>query len=210
LEDKVLKRYPAEIKRIEERITGYTADIARLAAQPPIPKEVFPPMTIGGILYADKKAAGAALLEACRAMNNPDPVSLGEYRGFPMELSFDSFGKEYRVTLKGTLSHTVSLGSDIFGNITRLDNALEGMDVKLAGCQEQLANTRAQMETAKAEIQTPFPREAELAEKTARLAELTVSLRLEENDREILDSVPDEGDIQPPRKGREPERDEAR
>ena len=205
LEDKVLKHYPAEIKRLEERIVGYTADIEHLAKQPPIQKDEFPPMKIGGNLYADKKAAGVAILEACKAMNSPEPVPLGEYRGFPMELSFDSFGKEYRITLRGQLSHQVSLGTDTFGNITRLDNALDGMATKLEVCKEQLVNTMAQMETAKAEMQTPFPREAELAEKTERLAEVTVSLKLEEQDHEILDAAPDVGDSTGQPQKKEPE-----
>ena len=210
LEDKVLKHYPAEIKRIEERIARYTADIAHLAEQPPIVKDAFQSMTIGGNLYADKKAAGTAISEACKAMNSPDPVHLGEYRGFPMELSFDIFGKEYRIALRSQLSHQVSLGADTFGNITRLDNALDGMTAKLESCKEQLTNTMAQMETARAEMQTPFPREAELAEKIERLAELTVSLKLEEQDHEILDNEPDAGNTQTGISRKEPERNDAR
>jgi hypothetical protein len=138
LEDKILKEYPRDIKRITERIAGYTVD-AQTVAQHPANKDctgatiVFPPMKIGGILYAEKAEAGKAIIEACKAMTSPDPVPLGEYRGLQMILSFDSYGKEYRVTLSGKLSHTVKLGTDIHGNITRLDNALEGFQQSLEG-----------------------------------------------------------------------------
>jgi len=151
-------------------------------------------------VLADKKEAGKALIEACKAMTSPDPVSLGEYRGFKMERSFDSFSKEYRVTLKNALSHTVSLGSDIHGNITRMDNVLESMAAKQAVCEEQLAAVQTQMEKAKEETQTPFPREQELQEKTERMAEITVALKLDEKDREILDGKPDAEDERPVKK----------
>jgi hypothetical protein len=143
-------------------------------------------------------------------MTSPEPVKLGEYRGFAMELSYAPYSKEYNVALKGALTHTVSLGADIHGNITRLDNALEGMEAKLTVCKEQLANVHTQMETAKTEAEVPFAREAELAEKTARLAELTISLKLAENDREILDGAPDEGDSAEAPARTSKERDEAR
>jgi hypothetical protein len=209
LEDKILKTYPAEIKRLEERITGYVVDIAAVAKNP-ANKDYFPPIKIGGILYAEKAEAGKAIIEACKAMTSPDSVPLGEYRGFAMDLSYEPFSKEYRISLKGALTHQISLGADVHGNITRLDNALDGMEPKLAFCKEQLANVRAQMETAKAEAQIPFPREAELAEKTARLAELTVSLKLAEADREILDGAPDEGDSAEAPARKERERDDER
>jgi chromosome segregation ATPase len=127
-------------------------------------------------------------------MTSPDAVPLGEYRGFPMELRFDSFNKEYVVQLKGQLSHTVSLGTDLHGNITRLDNVLDGMAEKLEVCKEQLATVEKRMETAKEEATVPFSREQELADKTARLAQLTIELKLEKNDHEILDEAPDEAD----------------
>jgi N12 class adenine-specific DNA methylase/adenine-specific DNA methylase len=217
LEDKVLKHFPADIRRTHERIKGYTTDTETVKSL------VLPdgyPIVINGNFYNgdekngkmfklgdkdEKKQAGEIILKACKSMTTPEPVSLGHYRGFDMDLSFDSFNKEYRITLKGALSHTINLGTDIYGNFTRLDNALEGLETKLTACKEQLANTKAQMETAKEQIQAPFPREGELAEKTARLAELTVSLKLNENDREVLDGVPDAGDsmAQPRRKDRE-------
>ena len=206
LEDKIIKYYPAEIARLEERIKGYAADASTIKNGALIidndgvrSADDFC-MTLGEKDYFDKKEAGKALIEACKAMTSPDTVLIGEYRGFSMELSFDSFSKEYHVTLKNALSHTVSLGSDIHGNITRMDNALESMAAKQAVCEEQLASVKAQMEKAKEEIQTPFPREQELQEKTARLAEITVALKLDEKDREILDSAPDAGDERPMKK----------
>jgi len=193
LEDRILKGYPAEIKRLTERIAGYTADIETLMRNP-ADKDRFPSMKVGGNIFAEKADAGKAILDACKAMANPDAVPLGEYRGFAMDLSFDAFGKEYRITLKGQLSHTVSLGSDIHGNITRLDNALEGMESKLTACKEQLESVNTQLGTARTEAEVPFSREQELADKSARLAELTIALKLSEQDHEVLDAAPDEGD----------------
>jgi hypothetical protein len=193
LEDKILKTYPAEMKRLNERIEGYAVDIETVSKNP-TNKDYFPPMTVGGKLYAEKADAGKALIEACKSMTSPDPMKLGNYRGFEMELYYEPYSKEYCIDLNGALSYKVTLGADVHGNITRLDNALDGMEQKLAVCKDQLANVGLQMETAKAEAQVPFSREAELTEKTARLAELTVSLKLTENDHEILDGAPDEGD----------------
>jgi N12 class adenine-specific DNA methylase len=205
LEDKISKTYPAEIKQLTERIAGYQHDIAVVAAHPKPSGDAFVGMTIGGQLLIDKKEAGTAILKACKAMTKPDAAPLGEYRGFAMSLSFDTFGKEYRITLDGQLTHMVSLGTDIHGNITRLDNALNDMTPKLTICREQLEAVNAQLETAKMEVQVPFPREQELADKTTRLAELTIELKMNEKDHEILDDAPDEGDetAQPQRKNRE-------
>ena len=162
------------------------------------------PMTVKGISFTpeDKKAAGTAILEACKAMTNPEPVPLGSYRNFDMELSFDVFSREYRITLKGGLSHAVPLGDNAFGNITRLDNALEGMEPKLAGCKEQLEQAKAQMANAKIEVEKPFPQEAELAEKTSRLAEVNIALNLDKREPELMEGVPDEGEMEPQKKDR--------
>ncbi|MDR1542268.1 MAG: hypothetical protein LBU32_30695 [Clostridiales bacterium] len=113
-------------------------------------------------------------------MTSPDLVPLGNYRGFNMTLSFDSYGKEYRVTLKGAKTHEVRLGTDIHGSITRLDNGLEGFGETICRCENSLAETRAQMETAKGKIDRQFPQEAEYQEKSARLKELNVLLKLDE------------------------------
>ena len=202
LEDKILKYYPAEIRLLTERIEGYTADIGTVREH--TQSEGYS-MVIEGQAFGpkDKKAAGTAILEACKAMTNAEPVVLGQYRGFDMSLSFDVFNREYRVVLKGALSHTVALGTDVYGNITRMDNALEGMEPKLLDCGEKLEALKAQMETAKAELLKPFPQEAELAEKSARLNEINIALNLDERDHELVDAVPDEGEEQPQRKPRE-------
>lgn len=200
LEDKILKYYPQEISRLNERISGYTADIARREGNTPAKKEDFPPTQIHGTVYTEKAEAGKALIEACKQLTNSDPVSIGSYRGFEMQLFYEAFSKEYRVALKGALTHTASLGTDIHGNITRLDNALNGLETRLQEHRDRLENTTAQMEAAKADAAKPFPREQELQEKSKRLAELTKLLKMDEKDRELLDSAPDEGDEQPERK----------
>ena len=200
LEDKILKYYPQEISRLNERIAGYTADIARREENTPAQKEDFPPMQIHGTVYTEKAEAGNALIEACKQLTNSDPVSIGSYRGFEMQLFYGMFSKEYQVSLKGQLTHTVSLGTDIHGNITRLDNALHGLEERLQEHRDMLENTKTQMETAKTEAEKPFPREQELQEKSKRLAELAKLLKMDEKDRELLDSAPDEGDEQPERK----------
>jgi len=205
LEDKILKEYPQEIKRLTERIEGYKSDIATVAAHP-ADKDRFPPMTVGGIVYAEKADAGKAVIEACKAMNSPDPKQIGSYRGFNMILSFDTYEKAYHVTLSGALSHTVKLGTDIHGNITRLDNALEGFGEAMRRLESSLVSTNEQMAMAKAEVDRPFPQEAEYTEKSARLKELNVLLKLDEKDAQLLDIEPDEGDIEPPPRERERER----
>lgn len=200
LEDKILKYYPQEISRLNERITGYTADIARREENTPAKKDDFPPMQIHGTVYTEKAEAGKALIEACKQLTNLDSVSIGSYRGFEMQIFYGVFSKEYQVSLKGQLTHTVSLGTDIRGNITRLDNALNGLENRLQEDRDRLENTKTQMEAAKADAAKPFSREQELQEKSKRLAELTKLLKMDEKDRELLDSAPDEGDEQPERK----------
>ena len=209
LEDKILKTYPAVIKRLTERIAGYKKDIETVKAV--VSKDGYP-MTIDGTLYPvdKKKEAGTAILAFCKAMTSPDPVPLGHYRGFDMDVSFDSFNKVYTVALKGSLTHTVDLGTDIFGNITRLDNALEGMEPKLQSCREQLESAQTQMETAKVEVEKPFPQEAELTEKSTRLNEINIALNLDKRENELVDSAPDEGDNADAPQRKERERDDDR
>ena len=196
LEDKIFKEYPRETKRLTERIAGYKAD-AETVAQHPSDKDHFPPMTIGGIFYAEKADAGKAIIDACKAMTSPDSVPLGEYRGFPMELSFDTFGKEYQVALNGALTHPVKLGADVYGNITRIDNVLEGFGAAMRRCEANLVSVKEQWEAAKGEVDRPFPQEQEYQEKSARLKELNVLLKLDEKDNEIFEAEPDEYDAQP-------------
>ena len=199
LEELVLREYPADIARITERIAGYEKDVA-LAAAHPKGQEGFCGMVIEGKQYAEKEDAGKAIIDVCSKMTGSDAVLLGEYRGFSMVLAYDGISNEYRITLKGTLSHTVTLGADVFGNIARLDNALENLAGSLQAEQSSLEETKGQLENARAELGAPFAREEELAEKTARLNELNVLLKVDEKDKTLIDSVPDEGEEVPERK----------
>ena len=171
LEDQIIKYLPQKIVSLEQRIEGYTADMNRLKENTHPNEDGFSPMEVEGTVYTNKKAAGSAILAACHAMTSPDPVPLGQYRGFAMELSFESFSKEFRITLKGALTHTTGLGTDIFGNILRLDNLLGGMEERLIACREELANVNVQLDNAKQEVEKPFPQEDELKTKSARLDE---------------------------------------
>ena len=199
LEELVLREYPADIARITERIAGYEKDVA-LAAAHPKAQEGFCGMMIEGKRYAEKEDAGKAIIDVCSKMTGSDAVLLGEYRGFSMVLAYDGISNEYRITLKGALSHTVTLGADVFGNITRLDNALENLAGSLQAEQNSLEETKGQLQNARAELDTPFAREEELAEKSARLKELNILLKVDEKDKTLIDSVPDEGEEAPQRK----------
>ena len=199
LEELVLRKYPEEITRLTERIAGYEQDVA-LAAAHPKAKEGFCGMVIEGKQYEEKEDAGKAIIDVCTRMTGSDAVLLGSYRGFSMVLAYDSHSNEYRITLKGTLSHTVTLGADVFGNITRLDNALENLAGSLQAEQGRLEETKGQLENARAELQMPFAREEELAEKTKRLKELNILLNMDQKDKTLIDSAPDEGEEPPARK----------
>ena len=187
LEDQILKEFPQKIKSLEQRIEGYKADIDQLKRNTEPNEDGFSPMIMPGGTVREKKAAGDAILGLCKSMTNPDPIHIGEYRGFDMELFFDSFSREYKITLKHELRHTVTLGTDIFGNIQRLDNTLSAFEERMAACAEQLENTRVQLENAKAEVQKPFPQEEEFAAKTTRLNELNALLNLDKSENEIVD-----------------------
>ena len=199
LEELVYRKYPEEITRLTERIAGYEQDVA-LASAHPKAQEGFCGMEVDGKHYAEKEDAGKAIIDVCTRMTGSDAVLLGQYRGFSMVLAYDGRSNEYRITLKGTLSHTVTLGADVFGNITRLDNALENLAGSLEAEQNRLEETRDQLENARAELQTPFAREAELAEKTKRLKELNILLNMDEKDKTLMDDGPDEGEEMPERK----------
>ena len=147
-----------------------------------------------GPVYTYKKTAGTALLDACKAMTNPDAVPLGQYRGFSMSLSYEPLFREFKVTLKSSLRHTVSLGNDMFGNIQRIDNLLEGMEKQLQACEAQLENTKVQLASAKADVEKPFPQEEELKTKSARLDALNILLNMDKRENEIVEGEPDEVD----------------
>ncbi len=187
LEDKVIKFYPAEIKRYENIIEGYQSDIGTAQSQSIFSEDGFSAMTVEDVTYTDKKAAGSAILEACKAMTSPDPKRIGDYRGFYLELSFDKFEKQYQITLVGMLRHTVPLGTDIHGNITRLDNMITSLPDKLKATEALLENTKKQFENAKEQIEKPFPQEEELRAKSERLTELNALLDMDHKENEIAD-----------------------
>ena len=153
-----------------------------------------------GIYFRINGCRSSIIIDVCTRMTGSDAVLLGQYRGFSMVLAYDGRSNEYRITLKGTLSHTVTLGADVFGNITRLDNALENLAGSLQAEQNSLEETKAQLENARTELATPFAREEELAEKTARLKELNILLNMDEKDKTLMDDTPDEGEVVPARR----------
>ena len=184
LEDAISKGFPKQIAETQARIAGYGADIATVKENTHPNGDGFSPLTLAGVTHADKKEAGAALLTMCQTMLSPEATQIGSYRGLTLELSFDSFSQEYRLTMIGQLRHTITLGTDVFGNLQRMDNALEALPIKEQTCREQLANLQTQLETAKIEVQKPFPREEELKAKTARLEELNALLNMDNKEPE--------------------------
>ena len=204
LEDKLIKFYPQEIARRADVIAGLKSDIERVAEHPKPSDETFVGMTVKGAFYSEKADAGNAILEACKAMTNPEPIPLGEYRGFTMELYFEA--REYKVRLKGELAYPVTLGTDTFGNITRLDNALEGLPKRLEMNEMEFDNIKKQFETAKVDVERPFPQEEELKAKTDRLNELNALLNVDKRENEIVGGEPDEGEEPPEKKPRDLER----
>ena len=189
MEDKLLKHFPREVKRTEERIAGYKADIALYKQHK---TEDFPGMGLCGVNYAEKKDAGIVLIETCKAQTSPEPREVGSYRGFILLLSYDTFGKIFQLTLKGMLSHTIELGSDIHGNIQRMENVLEMFPARLNACEQALANLHIQIENAKAEIAAPFPDEAVLEEKSKRLDVLNAELNMDKKENELADDAPEQ------------------
>lgn len=166
--------------------------MALLEAQTQKSEDGFSPMVIEGWTFTEKKAAGSTILEACHNMTSPKPIPLGSYRGFELELFFETFTKEYRITMKGALSHTVSLGNDIFGNIQRMDNLLGSFAELMQNAEAQLENVRVQLVNAKHDVELPFPQEEELRTKSARLGELNIALNMDRRESEIVDSEQEE------------------
>ncbi|MCD8013472.1 MAG: SNF2-related protein [Lachnospiraceae bacterium] len=182
LEDRLLKHFPQEIERTKANIRGFEADIQTVEAHPlPTDKEQFVGLELRGQQFTDKLKAGEALLAACKAYHGTEPMHLGSYRGFQMELSYDTFRQEFDLTLKEAMSHRLTLGTDARGNLIRMDNALAGIPARLEKVQEQLANLENQREAAQQELGKPFPQEAELREKSARLAELDAALNMDDS-----------------------------
>lgn len=200
LEDKVVKFYPKQIAETIARIKGLETDIQTVKKYPKI-EDKFNTMTIDGFGYFEKEKAGNALIERCKKMTSEEPVLIGDYRGFSMELSFDSFQKNFYVSLVGARSYKVELGTDVFGNIQRIDNALEGLEKRLETAKADLENINTQYETAKVEATRPFPQEQELQEKTKRLAAVEALLKMDKKEDNVIDT--DVSDVEAPQKRRE-------
>ena len=179
LEDNILRHFPAQIEENKGFLSGFEADMKTLEAHPH-PKDGFAGMEVKGDFLTDKDNAGAAILEAFKDAKGLEPVPIGSYRGFAMSLTVENFGKDFILTLKGRMSHRVELGKDARGNLVRIDNALAQMPERLQTVQGRLENVQAQLATAKAELGKPFPQEAELKEKSARLAELNAELNIDD------------------------------
>ena len=206
LEDKIIKFYPQEISLLTARVDGLKADLEIAKAHPKEVDGKFAGMVIDGYSYTEKAEAGQVIIEACKAKTTSEPTPLGEYRGFKMELEFDTFERAYAVKLKGHFTHSITLGTDIYGNITRIDNAVDNIEARLHKAEEQLENTKAQFETAKVEVEKPFAQEDELKQKMARLTELNALLDMDKGDTPVVGGEPDEGDIVPERRTKELER----
>lgn len=187
LEDNIVKHYPVQIAAMKERLAGYRADIQTYAQNKFPDKDTFS-IKIGNRVYTDKKEAGAALIDMCRSAKQPNmAVTIGEYQGFKMSVSFDSFFSKFTVNLKGSISHEVEIGTDPLGNLQRLSNALEGMTGRMETVAQKLENVEHQLETAKVEVTKPFAQEAELAEKLERLTELNALLNMDEKGGDGID-----------------------
>ena len=179
LEDNLLRYFPEQIEQNKGYIAGFEADMKTLAEHPH-PADGFAGMTVRGDVLTDKENAGAALVDAFKEVKGLDPIPVGSYRGFQMSLTLEDFGRDYVLTLKGQMTHRVTLGKDPRGNLTRIDNALNGMADRLATTQSKLESLYSQMETAKAELGKPFPQEDELRVKSARLAGLNIALNIDD------------------------------
>ena len=194
LEDKVIKFYPQQIAYLKSRVEGLTKDVETAKLHPkPIDEQPLG-MMVSGVSYSEKAEAGQAIINACKSMNSPDAIPLGEYRGFQMELYFDTVQRNYVVKLKGETSRDVPLGDDAHGNIVRIDNGIERFEEALADTKNSLENTEKQFETAKQEIEKPFAKEEELRAKTVRLDELNILLNMDKKENEIVGGEPDEGE----------------
>ena len=180
LEDNITQHYPHQIAIFKERIEGFTADMEKYAKNKPEDKEQFF-MQVGGKPYTDKKEAGTAIIAMCKEIKGINAsADVGEYLGFKLNVTFDSFNNKFVMNVKGAMSHPMEVGTDPLGNITRINNALEAMPAQLEEAQTKLSNVEHQLETAKAEVDKPFPQEAELSEKLERLAELNALLNMDE------------------------------
>ena len=193
LEDKVIKYYPNEIKRLENRIEDMKEDI-KVFNNNNTPDNSFEKMNIKDTDFTERKEAGEKIIEICKSMTNPEPLEIGEYKGFKIILSFDTMDRKFYASMKNNLSYKTELGSDPSGNITRIDNVLNGIETRLSGVENNLEDTKKNYESAKKEIEKPFPQEEELKTKSKRLDELNIKLNLNNKDKEIIDDGNDISD----------------
>ena len=200
LEDRVLKYYPQTIKEYEERIAGYENDAALVEQHKPQGKDKFCPMTLKGMTYTEKADAGEMLLAICKDYPMSAATEIGSYRGFRIEIYYDTVNAHYCMNLCGKAKHKVDLGADALGNLTRIENELSKLPARLEAAKTKKAETIAQLETAKEEIKKPFAFEDELKEKTERLNALNIELNLNEKDTSVMDTEPEQTEEQPERK----------
>ena len=193
LEDKVIKYYPNEIKRLENRIEDMKEDI-EVFNNNNTPDNSFEKMNIKGTNFTERKEAGEKIIEICKSMTNPEPLEIGEYKGFKIILSFDTMDRKFYASMKNNLSYKTELSSDPSGNITRIDNVLNGIETRLSSIENNLEDTKKNYESAKKEIEKPFPQEEELKTKSKRLDELNIKLNLNNKDKEIIDDGNDISD----------------
>ncbi len=201
LEDKIIKYYPQQITSLQNKIEGLKQDVETAKRNPKPTDDHFVGMEVNGVFYSEKAEAGKAIIEACKLMSSPEPIYLGKYRGFDMELSFDTLERTYMIKIKGSTSRNVFLGEDSYGNITRIDNGVEKFSEALSFAENELVNTKAQFETAKSEVEKPFAQDEELKTKLARLDELNILLNMDKTENEIVGGEPDESEV--PKKQKE-------
>lgn len=193
LEDKVTSYYPKKIREEEGFFKGYEKDITLAKKYTPVNREEFSPMEINGVIYTEKREAGNAILAACKSMKSPDDIKVGVYRGMELYLRYNTIAQEFEMVMQGALRHCVSLGSDVYGNITRLDNKIDSFADHMQNCKNHLSNLKIQMENAQKEAEKEFPQEQELTEKSARLAELNALLDVGgRSDPILMDDEPEE------------------
>lgn len=200
LEDRILKFFPQTIKEYEERIASYESDAALAEQHKPQGDDKFCPMTLKGVTYKEKSDAGEMLLAICKENPLSNPVEIGSYRGFRMEVYYDSFNTHFCLNLCGKAKYKVDLGSDALGNLTRIENELGKIPVRLEAAKTRKAETLEQLANAKTEVQKPFAFEDELKEKTDRLNALNIELNLDEKDTSVMDTEPEQTEEQPEKK----------
>ena len=205
LEDKIIKYYPKKIAQTKELIAGLESDLKRADEHPKPTDDRFVGIEVQGVFFSERVDAGQKIIEACTKMTSPDPIPLGKYRGFDLELSFEAFEKVYQVRVKGDTSRTISLGTDAAGNISRIDNAIEKIPERLELQRQELESVEKQLATARKEVEKPFDKEQELTEKTERLSVLNGLLNVDKKQNEIVDGEIDEAEP-PARKEKELER----